>query len=195
MDAASKLLMANETVATDVINFILRKSGYAVVPGSMQQRNPEAIARLPCLKTLCRKERLYKKVCNDVVWELDISDGGPPVRLLAAFENQSYPSRVMPLRGQLSTMIRMLAWRQETEDMHKAKRELRSAEERLDGILEGDRPTPVLPVTIYFGQKVWLGKARLHDMLKLPGNLRGYFADCPSNLQHLLRPGISLLLR
>ena len=176
MDAASKLLMSNEAVAKDAINFILRESGYAVVEGSMQQRNPEAIAKIPGMK------RLYKKICNDVVWELDISDGSPPVRLLAAFENQSYPSRVMPLRGQLSTTVRMLAWRQETEDAHNARRELITEEERLDGVLEGDRPTPVLPATVYFGQKEWPGKARLHGMLELPEKLRGYFADCPSNL-------------
>ena len=176
MDAASKLLMANEAVAKDAVNFILRKSGYAVVEGSMQLRNTEAIAKIPGIR------RLYKKICNDVVWELDVTDGGPPVRLLAAFENQSYPSRIMPLRGQLSTTVRMLAWRQETEDGHKARHELREEEERLDGVLAEDSPTPVLPATIYFGQKEWPGKARLHGMLKLPGKLRGYFADCPSNL-------------
>ena len=176
MDEASKLLMANEAVAKDAINFILRKSGYSVVEGSMRQRNAEAIAKLPGLK------RLYKKISNDVVWELDVSDGGPPVRLLAAFENQSYPSRIMPLRALLSTTVRMLAWCQETKDAHKAQHELRKTEERLDGVLEGDRPTPVLPATVYFGQRKWPGKARLHGMMELPEKLRGYFADCPSNL-------------
>ena len=176
MDAASKLLMANMAVAMDAINFILRRSGYKVVEGSMQLRNTEAIAKLPGLK------RLYKKISNDVVWELDVSDGGPPVRLLVAFENQSYPSRLMPMRGMLSTTVRMLAWRQETEDAHKALREFRAEEERLDGVMEGDRPTSVLPATIYFGQKPWPGKASLHGMLELPERLRGYFADCPSNL-------------
>ncbi|MBR5078331.1 MAG: hypothetical protein IKX30_06270, partial [Victivallales bacterium] len=66
MDAASKLLMANEAVAKDAVNFILRKSGYAVVEGSMQLRNTEAIAKIPGIR------RLYKKICNDVVWELDV---------------------------------------------------------------------------------------------------------------------------
>ena len=47
MDAASKLLMSNKAVATDALNFILRKSGYTVVEDSMQQRNPEAVAKLP----------------------------------------------------------------------------------------------------------------------------------------------------
>ena len=176
MDAASKLLMSNKAVATDALNFILRKSGYTVVEGSMQLRNPEAIAKLPGLKNL------YKKISNDVVWELDVTDGGPPVRLLAAFENQSYPSRIMPMRGLLSTTVRMLAWRQETEDAHKARREFSSEEERLDGVMEGDTPTPVLPATVYFGQKPWPGKACLHGMMKLPEGLRGHFADCPSNL-------------
>ena len=176
MDAASKLLRANEAVAKDAIDFILRDSGYAVVEGSMQQRNAEAVAKMPGLKNL------YKKISNDVVWELEVTDGGPPVAILAAFENQSYPSRIMPLRGQLSTTVRMLAWRQETEDEHKARRELREEEERLDGVLAEDRPTPVLPATVYFGQKAWPGKARLHDMMVLPERLRAHFADCPSNL-------------
>ena len=176
MDAASKLLMANEAVAKDAINFILRDSGYAVVEGTMQMRNAEAVAKLPGLRNL------YKKISNDVVWELEVTDGGPPVAILAAFENQSYPSRIMPLRGQLSTTVRMLAWRQETEDAHKARRDFTSYEERLDGVMEGDKPTPVLPATVYFGQKEWPGKSRLHGMLELPEGLRAHFADCPSNL-------------
>ena len=104
------------------------------------------------------------------------------MRLLAAFENQSYPSRIMPMRGLLSTTVRMLAWRQETEDAHKARREFTSYDERMDGVMEGDTPTPVLPATVYFGQKPWPGKACLHGMTKLPERLRGHFADCPSNL-------------
>ena len=176
MDEASKLLMANEAVAKDAINFILRKSGYAVVEGSMQQRNAEAVAKLPGLKNL------YKKISNDVVWELDVTNGGPPVTILAAFENQSNPSCIMPVRGLLSTTVRMLAWRQATKDMRKAQCELHSAQERLDGVLADDRPTPVLPATVYFGQEAWPGKARLHGMLELPEGLRSLFADCPSNL-------------
>ena len=176
MDAASKLLMSNKAVARDALNFVLRNSGYTVVEGSMQLRNPEAVAKLPGLKNL------YKKISNDVVWELDVTNGGPPVSLLAAFENQSYPSRIMPMRGLLSTTVRMLAWRQETEDAHKARREFPSYDERLDGVMEGDTPTPVLPATVYFGQKPWPGKACLHGMMKLPEGLRGHFADCPSNL-------------
>ncbi len=176
MDAASKLLMANEAVAKDAINFILRDSGYAVVEGSMQMRNAEAVAKLPGLRNL------YKKISNDVVWELEVTDGCLPVTILAAFENQSYPSRIMPVRGLLSTTVRMLAWRQATEDMHKAQRDFTSDEERLDGVMEGDKPTPVLPATVYFGQKEWPGKSRLHGMLELPEGLRSHFADCPSNL-------------
>ena len=176
MDAAAKLLMANEAVAKDAINFILRDSGYAVVEGSMQMRNAEAVAKLPGLRNL------YKKISNDVVWELEVTDGGPPVAILAAFENQSYPSHIMPLRGLLSTTVRMLAWRQGTEDMRKSHRELRSTQERLDGVLAEDRPTPVLPATVYFGQEAWPGKVRLHGMLELPEGLRSHFADCPSNL-------------
>ena len=52
MDSASKLLMAHEKMAMDTIDFILRKSGYAVVEGSMQRRPAEAIAKIPGLKRL-----------------------------------------------------------------------------------------------------------------------------------------------
>ncbi|MBR5837250.1 MAG: hypothetical protein IKZ84_01800 [Victivallales bacterium] len=176
MDAASKLLMANEAVAKDAINFILRDSGYAVVEGSMRQRNAEAVAKMPGLRNL------YKKISNDIVWELDVTDGGPPMTILAAFENQSNPSCIMPVRGLLSTTVRMLAWRQATKDMRKARRELRSVQERFDGVLAEDRPTPVLPATVYFGQEAWPGKSRLHGMMELPEGLRSHFADCPSNL-------------
>ena len=55
MDAASKLLLSNKAVAKDALNFVLRNSGYTVVEGSMQLRNPEAVAKLPGLKNLYKK--------------------------------------------------------------------------------------------------------------------------------------------
>ena len=87
MDAASKLLMSNKAVARDALNFVLRNSGYTVVEGSMQLRNPEAIAKLHGLKNL------YKKISNDVVWELDVTNGGPPVRLLAEIDRRGQDGR------------------------------------------------------------------------------------------------------
>ncbi len=177
MDSASKLLMAHEKMAMDTIDFILRKSGYAVVEGSMQRRPAEAIAKIPGLK------RLYKKVCNDVVWELEIAAAdGPPVRLLAAFENQSYPSLVMPFRGLMSVTVRMAAWRQETEDMHNERQELHSRQEVMDGVLPDDKMTPFIPMTVYFGNDAWTGPTNLPGMTTLPEKLHGYFANCPCNL-------------
>ena len=177
MDSASKLLMAHEKMAMHTIDFILRKSGYAVVEGSMQLRPAEGIAKLPGLK------RLYKKVCNDVVWELEVATAnGPPVRLLVAFENQSYPSLVMPFRGLMSVTVRMAAWRQETEDMHNERQELHLRQEVMDGVLLGDKMTPFIPMTMYFGNEAWIGPTNLPGMTTLPDGLRGYFANCPCNL-------------
>ena len=177
MDSASKLLMAHEKMAMHTIDFILRKSGYAVVEGSMQRRPAEAIAKIPGLKLL------YKKVCNDIVWELEVAAAdGPPVRLLAAFENQSYPSLVMPFRGLMSVTVRMAAWRQETEDMHNDRQELHSHQEVMDGVLPGDKMTPFIPMTVYFGNDAWTGPTNLPGMTTLPEGLRGYFAESPCNL-------------
>ncbi len=179
MDAASKLFIAHPKVSRDAVNFVLRGSGYKVVARSMQERNIEAIARLHGAK------RLYKKNSSDVVWELDARKGKNKTHLLVAMENQSVTSSVMPLRSQLTTAIRNAAWRQTMMDIHKERNELKTPQELLDGILPGDHLPPVLPLTIHFGQEEWTGPVRLQKMQEIPGELRGFFADCPCNLLSL----------
>ena len=179
MDAASKLFIAHPRVSRDAVNFVIRRSGYKVVARSMQERNIEAIARLHGAK------RLYKKNSSDVVWEMDVKNGRHKAHLLVAVENQSVASYVMPLRSQLTTAIRGAAWRQTMTDMHKERKELKTAQELLDGVLPGDRMPPVLPLTIHFGQEEWTGPVRLQKMQDIPDELRELFADCPCNLLSL----------
>ena len=76
MDAAAKLLMALPEVFSDLVDFALRKTGFKVVRGSLMERNAEAIAQLKGLRSW------YKKVCNDVVTELEITNGAVTAKML-----------------------------------------------------------------------------------------------------------------
>ena len=66
--------------------------------------------------------------------------------------------------------------------MHNDRQELHSHQEVMDGVLPGDKMTPFIPMTVYFGNDAWTGPTNLPGMTTLPEGLRGYFAESPCNL-------------
>ncbi len=176
MDAASKLLMALPDVLSDLVDFALRKIGFKVVRGSLRERNPEAIAQL-------RKQKSwYRKVCNDAVTELEVTDGDVTATMLVLLENQSCASNVMAGRNLLATGARWDCWRREMKRIHQARKELHSSQELLDGVLPGDRMTPFLTLVVHFGQEPWTGRIKFTDTLDCPRRLKPMLAECPANV-------------
>ena len=176
MDAASKLFTGLPEVFTALVDFALRKTGFHVVPGSMRERNSESIARLPGMR------KWYKKVSNDIVAELDVTDGDVTATMLVALENQTNASNVMAGRNLMATAVKWDNWRRETKRDHKARKELKSSQELLDGVLPGDRMTPPLLIVVHFGQEAWTGALKFTDTLDCPPALKPMLAECPSNV-------------
>ncbi len=176
MDAAAKLFMALPEVFSDLVDFALRKTGFKVVRGSLRERNAEVIA-------LMRGSRKwYKKVSNDVVAELEITNGDVTATMLVALENQSRVSVVMAGRSLLTTAARWDEWRRAMKRFHHARQELKTSQEVLDGVLPHDRMTPTLVLVVHFGQEPWTGLPRFTDTLAYPPELKPMLAECPSNV-------------
>ena len=171
MDAASKLFTGLPEVFCDLVDFALRKTGFKVVRGSLKERNTETIAR-----------RWYKKVSNDVVQELQVTNGDVTSTLLVALENQTSTSAIMAGRSLMATTIRWDTWRREMKREHRANKEFKSPQELLDGVLPGDRMTPVMVLVVHFGKEPWIGLPRFTDTLDCPAELKPLLADCPSNV-------------
>ena len=176
MDAAVKLFMALDRPFADLVDFFLKNEGYKVIRKSMQERNTETIGHPP--------NGRYRKSVHDVVKELTIRKrGGKPRRLTVALENQSYVSRIMPGRELMSSALHWDHWHRGIQSEHEKNDDLKTTEELLDGILTGDRMTPVLTLTPYFGQKPWKGANRfVADLTTCPPGLENAMADCPSNV-------------
>ena len=176
MDAATKLFTGLPEVFTALVDFALRKTGFHVVAGSLKERNSESVAHLPGMR------KWYKKVSNDIVAELEVTDGDVTAKMLVALENQTCMSNVMTGRNLMATAVRWDNWRRETKRDHKARKELKSSQELLDGVLPGDRMTPPLLLVIHFGQEAWTGELRFTDTLDCPPALKPMLAECPSNV-------------
>ena len=176
MDAASKLFTGLPEVFMDLVDFALRDTGFHVVRGSLKERNAETIARLQGVRSW------FKKVSNDIVAELQVTDGDVTTKLLVALENQTCTSAVMAGRSLMSTAIRWDGWRRELKQLHKSRKELKSHQEVLDGVLPSDRMIPVMILVIHFGQEAWTGLPRFTDTLACPPPLKPMLADCPSNV-------------
>ena len=176
MDAAAKLFTALPEVFADLVDFALRKTGFKVVRGSLKERNAEAIAQLR------KPKRRYKKVSNDVVMELEITNGAVTANMLAVLENQSSVSNVMAGRSLLTSAVRWDDWRRETKRKHIARKELKKTQELLDGVLPTDRMMPMFVLVVHFGQEAWTGPLKFTDTLACPPELKPMLAECPSNV-------------
>ena len=171
MDAASKLFTGLPEVFCDLVDFALRETGFKVVRDSLKERNTETIAR-----------GWYKKVSNDVVAELQVTDGNVTATLLVALENQTSTSAIMAGRSLMATTVRWDAWRREMKHNHLKRKELQTSQEMLDGVLPDDRMTPVMVLVVHFGQEAWTGLPRFTDTLDCPAELKPMLADCVVNI-------------
>ena len=176
MDEAAKLFTALPEVFTDLVDFALRKTGFKVVRGSLKERNVEAIAQLR------KQKRRYRKVCNDVVTEMKITDGDVTLNMLVALENQSRMSSIMAGRNLLTTAAWWDSWRREMKRLHRARNELKTPQEVLDGVLPTDRMAPTLVLVVHFGQEAWTGLPMFTDTLDCPPSLKPMLAECPANV-------------
>ena len=176
MDAAAKLFTALPEVFADLVDFALRKTGFKVVRGSLKERNTEAIAQLR------KQKRWYKTVRNDVVEELEITNGTVTADMLVVLENQSSVSNVMAGRSLLTSAVRWDDWRRETKRKHIARKELKKTQELLDGVLPTDRMMPMFVLVVHFGQEAWTGPLKSTDTLACPPELKPMLAECPSNV-------------
>ena len=176
MDAAAKLFTALPEVFADLVDFVLRKTGFKVVRGSLKERSVEAIAQLR------KPRRRYKKVSNDVVMELEITNGTMTANMLVVLENQSGVSNVMAGRSLLTSAVRWDDWRRETKRDHAAKKELKKPQEVQDGVLPSDRMAPTFVLVVHFGQEAWTGALKFTDTLACPPELKPMLAECPSNV-------------
>lgn len=176
MDEAAKLFTALPEVFTDLVDFALRKTGFKVVRGSLKERNVEAIAQLR------KQKRRYRKVCNDVVTEMKITDGDVTLNMLVALENQSRMSSIMAGRNLLTTAAWWDSWRREMKRLHRARNELKTPQEVLDGVLPTDRMAPPLVLVVHFGQEAWTGLPMFTDTLDCPPSLKPMLAECPANV-------------
>ena len=176
MDEASKLFTGLPEVFCDLVDFALQDTGFKVVRGSLKERNAESIAQLRGVQTW------FKKVSNDVVAELKVTDGDVTASLLVALENQTNTSAVMAGRSLMSTAIRWDDWRREMKRLHKKRNELKKHQELLDGVLPDDRMMPVMILVVHFGLEPWTGLPRFTDTLDCPPSLKPKLADCPVNV-------------
>ena len=176
MDAAAKLFTVLPEVFSDLVDFALRKTGFKVVRGSLKERSVEAIAQLQ------KPRRRYKKVSNDVVMELEITNGAMTANMLVLLENQSRVSNVMAGRSLLTSAVRWDDWRRETKRNHIKKKELKEPQELLDGVLPTDRMMPMFVLVVHFGQEAWTGPLKFTDTLACPPELKPMLAECPSNV-------------
>ena len=105
------------------------------------------------------------------------------VYVIIGIENQSEIHYAMPVRNMLYDAINYSRQASEADRLHRINKEYNGSAEFLSGFKKGDILTPVITLTVYWGDDEWDGPRSLHEMFDtdtLP--LRKYVADYKLNL-------------
>lgn len=105
------------------------------------------------------------------------------VTTIIGIENQSEIHYAMPVRNMLYDAINYSRQASEADRLHRINKEYNGSAEFLSGFKKGDILTPVITLTVYWGDDEWDGPRSLHEMFDtntLP--LRKYIADYKLNL-------------
>lgn len=105
--------------------------------------------------------------------------------LIIGIENQSEIHYAMPVRNMLYDALNYSGQISEAANLHRQEKDWKNSAEFLSGFRKGDRLTPVVTITVYWGSDIWDGPRSLHDMLEKDepfSDIAKYVADYKLNL-------------
>ena len=103
--------------------------------------------------------------------------------VLIGVENQTEVHYAMPVKNMVYDALNYNSQVKEAAAKHREQSELGSGAEFLSGFHKEDRLTPVITITLYWGEDEWDGPRSLHEMFqKVDERLKPYLPDYRINL-------------
>lgn len=172
-DVVLKEYWRNNEQFADLFNALLFDGQEVISPSELEERDTDEslVYKGGRLEESIKRSRDVIKVCkSSVEHNFDLA--------LFGIENQMKIHYAMPLRVMEYDCFAYKKQYRQTVGMHKRQKDLKAeGAEFLSQINKDDRLRPVVTAVIYYGSEVWDGPLCLHDMLKIPEELRSFVND------------------
>ena len=179
-DTRAKEYLADNERFADLCNYVLFGGEQVISADALEERDTTEI-----LSTLGigEKEVKAQQKWRDLLKRAIIKYTGEMYVVLIGVENQTDIHYAMPIKNMLYDAMNYDSQVREAAAKHRAHSEYGSGAEFLSGFHKEDRLTPVITITLYWGEDEWDGPRSLHEMFrKYDARLKPYLPDYRINL-------------
>ena len=180
-DNAANTFLADNRRFADICNYYLYHGQQRICPEMLQEQDPRELLQI--------LSRTHKEISlqkwRDILKRAVIRRTEKCTYLIIGIENQSEIHYAMPVRNMLYDALNYSGQISEAANRHRQEKDWKNSAEFLSGFRKGDRLTPVVTITVYWGSDIWDGPRSLHDMLEKDepfSDIAKYVADYKLNL-------------
>lgn len=172
-DVVLKEYWRNNEQFADLFNALLFSGQEVISPSELEERDTDEslVYKGDRMEESIKRSRDIIKICkSSAEHEVNLA--------LFGIENQMKIHYAMPLRVMEYDCFAYKKQYRQTVGVHKRQKDLKEkSAEFLSQMKKEDRLHPVITAVIYYGSEVWDGPLCLHDMLKIPEELRSFVND------------------
>ena len=181
-DISAKAFMKEPEIFADFFNAAVFEGKQRVEADRLRELDTAQTAVLPVEAGKAVLKEKYRDILKNAI----IRSDGRMVYMLLGIENQSDIHYAMPVRNLLYNALAYEGQVTETERESRDKGNL-NRKEFMSGFPKDGKLTPVITVTLYWGDTHWDGPQTLKEMLKeYPDQLEDYIEDTNINLVEII---------
>lgn len=185
-DNTSKAFLADNRRFADLCNYYLFKGEQIIKPENLTEQDTteilDAVGSAEKVFGISDKSLSVQK-WRDILKRAIIRYTDECIYVIIGIENQSEIHYAMPVRNMLYDAINYSRQAAESDKLHRTNKDYAERAEFLSGFKKTDSLTPVITLTVYWGDDVWDAPRSLHDMFKDNTlSLRRYISDYKLNL-------------
>lgn len=159
-DIKSNEYLADNARFADLFNYKLYDGEQVILPEDLQERDSAEILSILGID----EKEIQKQKWRDLLKSAVIKSTPNAFFVLLGVENQTEVHYAMPVRNMLYDALSYEKQLKEAKRQHMEKRDKMSSAEFLSGFGKEDKLTPIIPITLYWGDEAWDAPMHLHEM-------------------------------
>ena len=176
-DTIAKEYMSENDHFSDAFNYLFGKKAF-IRPEDLTEQDATELAVIEHLGAVFEQQRI-----RDILKSCVIKHSSKATLVLLGIENQSEIHYALPVKNLLYDALNYAAQVEAQRSRHRQDRDLTTSGEFLSGFAKSDRLTPVITLTIYFGNQQWDAPRSLLEMTgEIDPTISGFVNDYHSHL-------------
>ena len=188
-DTVAKDFLSDNRRFADLCNYYFFGGNQVIQPDDLQQQDTtELISALDTAEKafgIAEKELNVQK-WRDILKRAVIKRSSDHIYVVIGIENQTDIHYAMPVRNMLYDALNYSGQVSEAAIQHRHDKDYSNSAEFLSGFTQSDKLTPVITLTVYWGDDAWDAPRSLRDMINTDdANILNYVTDYKL---HLIAP-------